>query len=361
MSGLALVHEWLAVRAGSEKTFEAMASAFPSADLYALTWNRDAPFDFGGRPVGTTPIDRSGYLRDHRALALPLMPAAWALTARTATYDTVLTSSHAFSRSFPPARAATHYCYCHAPLRYVWNHSIDVRSRTRLPGTSVAARALAHLDRRTAATVDHFAANSRAVRERIRRFYGRDATVIYPPVDTDYYTLPPARSNRTRALAVSRFIPYKRLDIAIEASAIADVPLTVAGSGPDERRLRTLARSLNADVEFEVSPSDTRLRDLYRSSIALIFPANEDFGIVAIEAQACGAPVVALDAGGACDTVDHNRTGLRVAHQSASSFADALSQVAANPPSPLACRTNAERFSRERFIDQLRSWLNADS
>jgi len=357
MSKLAIAHEWLAVRAGSEKTFEAMAQAYPEADLYALTWDREAHFDFSGRDVTTTFLDRWPALRDRRELALPLMSLAWKLIDVHDSYDRVLTSSHAFVRSFPPAKKALHFCYCHTPLRYAWVPDVDERTDKRIPGKSLAFAALREWDRRTARNADHFAANSSAVRDRIYECYGRDSVVIHPPVDTVYYDLPPQPRERGRALAVSRFVPYKSVGLAIEACAAARMPLTVAGKGPEEAALRALAAHLGADVEFEISPPDERLRELYRSCSMLIFPANEDFGIIPVEAQACGAPVVALDIGGARDTVVQGETGLRVARQEAPLFAEAIAALAASPPAPEACRRNAEGFSVERFERELREWV----
>lgn len=361
MSKLAIAHEWLAVRAGSEKTFEAMAQAYPDADLYALTWDRDAYFDFGGRPVTTTFLDRRPRLRDRRELTLPLMSLAWKTIDLKGEYDTVLTSSHAFVRSFPPAKSAVHFCYCHTPLRYAWVPDIDERTSRPIPGKSLAFAALREWDRRTAKNVDHFAANSTAVRDRIHECYGRDSVVIHPPVDTVFYDLPEQPVERSRALAVSRFVPYKSVALAIEACAAAGVPLTVAGKGPQERELRQLAADLGANVSFEISPSDERLRELYRASLALVFPANEDFGIIPVEAQACGAPVVALDLGGARDTVVQGETGLRVAGQEVDLFAAAIREVATSPPPAAACRANAEGFSVERFIAQLRDWVGGQA
>jgi glycosyltransferase involved in cell wall biosynthesis len=361
VSKLAIAHEWLAVRAGSEKTFEAMAQAYPDADLYALTWDRDAQFDFSGRPVTTTLLDRWPALRDRRELALPLMSLAWKGIDVRDTYDTVLTSSHAFVRSFPPAKSATHFCYCHTPLRYAWVPDVDARTQRRIPGKSVAFAGLREWDRRTAGNVDFFAANSTAVRDRIHECYGRDSVVIHPPVDTVYYDLPEAPVSRARALAVSRFVPYKSVALAIEACAAAEMPITVAGKGPQEQELRALATRLGADVEFEISPPDERLRELYRSCAALVFPANEDFGIIPVEAQACGAPVVALDVGGARDTVVQGETGIRVARQEVGLFAEAIRELAASPPDPSVCRRNAEGFSVERFIRELRDWIARSS
>ena len=357
---MAIAHEWLPVRAGSEKTFEAMAQTYPDADLYALTREPGVEFDFGGRAVTTTFLDRAATLRHNRALTLPLMPLAWRLISVRGEYDKVLTSSHACVKGFPPGRAAEHYCYCHAPMRYAWDPDIDARTwrwgAVLKPGLAVLRR----WDLHAAGWVEHFAANSEAVRERIQRFYDRDAVVIHPPVDTSWYT-PLAGVERHGALAVSRFIPYKRVELAIRAAAKAEVPLTVAGSGPGERDLRRVAADLGSDVRFEIRPSDERLRELYRHSAALVFPANEDFGIVPVEAQACGTPVVALDTGGTRDTVVDSETGHRVERADVDEFASALRAVVGNGDSADACRRNAERFSIERFKSRLRSWVGEPS
>ena len=358
MAKLALVHEWLAVRAGSEKTFEEMALTYPEADLYALTWDRDAEFDFGGRPVTTTFLDRSKLLRDKRELGLPLMPLAWRTIKVHDDYDVVLSSCHAFVRHFPPAKTATHYCYCHTPLRYAWVPELDKRTERKIPLKSTAEAGLRWLDGRTVKNVDHFAANSTTVRDRIRDCYGRDAVVIHPPVDVDYYSLPEQPTERSGVLAVSRFVPYKSIRLALEAAAAAGVPITICGTGPEEEALRALAVELKAEATFEISPPDERLRELYRTSSALVFPANEDFGIIPVEAQACGAPVVALDLGGARDTVVQGETGIRVAHQTVEEFADAIRQIVAAPPTPEVCRANAEGFSSTRYRQEIRTWMS---
>jgi glycosyltransferase involved in cell wall biosynthesis len=356
VTGLAIAHEWLAERAGSEKVFEAMAEAFPGADLFVLTREPGVPFDFGGRRVRTTFLDRSAFLRRRRDLTLPLMPLAWSLVRPRAEYERVLTSSHACVRAFPPARRAEHFCYVHAPMRYVWDVGIDARAAGAGAMKGIALRALRRWDLRSTRTVDHFAVNSTAVRERVRRLYSRDARVIFPPVDTEFFT--PAASDRRGVLAVSRFTPYKRLDLAIDACALAGMPLTVAGSGAQEADLRSRARAAGADVHFEISPSDERLRELYRTSEMLLFPANEDFGIVPVEAQACGTPVVAIDLGGARDTVVQGRTGLLAERQDERLLADALLELHAAGLDGDACRHNAERFSRTRFRAEITAWLS---
>lgn len=358
-AGLALCHEWLAARDGSEKTFETMAAAFPAADLYALTLNRSAHFDFGGRRPATTFLDRIPALRRRRMLQLPLMPLAWRY-ASGRRYDVVVTSSHACVKGFRPGREALHLSYCYTPMRYLWLASIDTRHRR----TSLAApveRWLRAWDLGSVGWVDEFAAISEAVRRRIEELYGRTSRVIHPPVDTSHYTpgdgTPSPQSPGGFALAVSRMVPYKRLDVAIRACHRLGQPLVVAGSGPAEADLRRLAAQLGADVRFVIRPDDGGLRDLYRAADVLVFPAEEDFGIVAVEAQACGTPVVALDRGGTVDTVIPGVTGVLVAAQDEDAMAAGIDSALNRRWNPADCRRNAEQFSAAAFRYRFRSWV----
>ncbi len=359
---LALCHEWLGDRTGSEKTFEAMALATPTADLYALTWDRSAGFAFGGRTPATTFLDRVAWARERRQVQLPLMPLAWRYATRRR-YDLVVTSSHACAKGFWPARAARHLCYCYTPMRYVWLPDVDSRARHG-PFTAIPRAALRAWDRRSADWVDEFAAISGAVRARIERFYGRPARVIHPPVDTDYFT-PPAEGGIGAGgrgefvLVASRFVPYKRIDLAMRACHALRYPVVVAGAGPDEGALRALARELGASVRFVIGPSDDELRELYRTARALVFPAFEDFGIVPVEAQACGTPVLGLAAGGSLDTVQDGVTGVLVDDADVVSVRDGLERLLGLGLSAGACRRNAERFSTGRFLDEFQGWVAA--
>lgn len=354
-ASVALCHEWLSARHGSEKTFEAMAGAFPSADLYALTWNRASGLSFGGRAVSTTFIDRLRPLRDRRMFQLPLMPLAWRYATRRH-HDVVVTSSHACAKGFWPARDALHLCYCYTPMRYLWLSSVDSRRRKSILTEPFEGR-LRSWDLASIRWVDEFAAISNAVSERIRTVYDRPARVVHPPVDTEYFT--PGEGIRTGgfALAVSRMVPYKRLDLAIRACRRIGHPLVVAGAGPAEGQLRSLAAQLGADVRFVISPDDAQLRDLYRSADALVFPAEEDFGIVPVEAQACGTPVVAIRRGGVLDTVVPEVTGVLVAEADEESLAGGLLRVLDSELNPSACRSNAEQFSVQKFQERFLDWV----
>jgi glycosyltransferase involved in cell wall biosynthesis len=218
---------------------------------------------------------------------------------------------------------------------------------------------MARWDRRSVEWVNEFACNSEAVRDRIRRFYDRDASVIYPPVNTDFYT--PVQDTRgDYALVVSRLVSYKRVDLAIDACAAAGMPLIVAGAGPDYARLVDRARRRRCDVRF-ATPTDLELRELYRHARVLLFPAEEDFGIIPVEAQACGVPVLAYARGGARETVVPGVTGELIEEPTPRHFAQSLERLNDGDYDPLACRANALRFSRARFLQEFRSWvLNAE-
>ena len=353
---LAIATEWIDARAGSEQVFEAMAQAWPDADLYALTHAPGVDLDVGGREITTTWLDRTGLLRNTRAATLPLMPLAWqAIDAPD--YDVVITSSHAFARWFAPARAALHLSYVHAPARYLWTPELDARTRTR-PGVSrVLGAPLRALDRRSVSWTDAFAANSRAVAERIEQFYGRPARVIHPPVDVQRFApLPDDQVKPGSALFVGRFIAYKRPDLAIEACARAGVPLTVAGYGPLEGQLR--AQAAGTATTFVVRPDGSTLERLFREATVLLHPAEEDFGLVPVEAIASGTPVLAYDAGGARDTVTEGATGHLVAEQSAEAFAAALDSMDWGTFRPSALHAAAQHWRRDRFTSEIRAWVD---
>ena len=355
-SRVAVAHEWISQRAGSEKTFEQIAQVFPEADLFALTHTAGVEIDTGGRPINTTWIDRSSLLRNRRALSLPAMPLAWR-TLSDATYDTVVTSSHACAKGFGPAREALHLSYIHAPMRYAWNASIDQRAGGSIDLLAPARAAMRRWDRNSVQWVDSFAANSTAVAERINQFYDREARVIAPPVDVSFFSDAP-RLERTHLLAFSRFVPYKRIDIAIDVAERLGVRLVIAGSGPEEARLRASAARLpSGQVTFVISPSQETLRELYASALALVFPAHEDFGIIPVEAQASGCPVLGLNKGGSLDTVEHGVTGFLAHDQTVEAFTDAATQLLGTLPDPWDCQRHAADFGAHRFRREIRDWV----
>jgi glycosyltransferase involved in cell wall biosynthesis len=216
---------------------------------------------------------------------------------------------------------------------------------------------LARWDRETADRADRYVAISHYVAGRIRRYYNREATVVYPPVDTRFFH-PDAVLPERFALMVSALVPYKRVDVAVAACRLAGVPLKIAGEGPDRAALEREAASSGADVEFLGRVSDVEIRSLYRRAAVTLLPGEEDFGIVPLEAQACGCPVVALGRGGACETVVPGETGLLVGESGAGAFADAVAQAIDRRFDATAIRRHAELFSRERFGDQMSALIS---
>lgn len=363
MSGV-LVHEWLAPHGGSENVFESLTRVFPDAARYCL-WNEsDGRFTVDGETwLARTP------LRGRKAASVPLMPLAWrALPAVEA--DWVLASSHLFAhhaRFAGPARGAPKLVYTHTPARYIWNPELD--SRGSSPVVRAAASALKGLDRRRAQEPVAIAANSVFVQQRIAQAWHRESTVIHPPVDVTSFLRAPQPDDRDEEtlaglpenflLGFSRFIPYKRLDLAIEAGIAADVPVVLAGAGPDEARLRERAEErAPGRVFFVRSPGAELYRALLQRSLALVFPAVEDFGIVPVEAMAAGRPVIAGTVGGTAETIIHGRTGALVEDWSPEQLRRAV-EIAAGV-SAEACREQGMRFSEAVFADRIRTWV-ADS
>ena len=214
--------------------------------------------------------------------------------------------------------------------------------------------AMARWDRATATRVDRFLANSQYVAGRIGRYYNRRSAVVYPPVDTDFYT-PESRSSARGFLIVSALVPYKRLDVAIEACRRLAAPLTIVGTGPEEARLRALA---GPDVRFLGWLPEEEIRTLYRSATATLLPGTEDFGIVPLESQACGTPVVALGDGGARETVVDGETGVLVPEPTVEAFTAGLHRATHASFDPTAARANALRFSKQQFVTSIKAALN---
>jgi glycosyltransferase involved in cell wall biosynthesis len=353
---VALVHDWLTGMRGGEKVLDAICELYPGAELFTLV---RVPGQAGARieahPIRTSFVNAvPGAGRIYRHL-LPVFPAAVELFDLDG-YDLVISSSHCAVKSVIASGRAVHVCYCHSPMRYAWDQfdayfGVDQVGvwQNRLLRPVMAA--LARWDAATAGRVDRFLANSQYVAGRIQRYYNRRSTVVYPPVDTDYYS-PDAAATGVRDhefVIVSALVPYKRLDVAITACRRVGAPLTIVGRGPELERLQQLGGS---SVRFLGWRNDDEVRDLYRRATAVLLPGIEDFGMVPVEAQACGTPVVALSRGGAAETVIDGVTGVLVDDPSAAAFAGALERVAAKPLDRDAIRTNAVRFSRERFMTE---------
>jgi glycosyltransferase involved in cell wall biosynthesis len=345
------VHDWLTGMRGGEKVLDAICRLLPGAELVTLLHVPGSVSPaIESRPIRTSFIQRLPFAARRYRHYLPLFPiAVESLDFDDA--DLIISTSHAAVKSVVRTGQARHLCYCHSPMRYAWDQ-FDAYFGVERVGPvahAVLRRVLARLarwDQATAGRVDRFLANSRHVAGRIARYYNRQASVLYPPVDTSFFTpggAPPA----PYFLVVSALVPYKRLDVAIQAATRLGVTLKIAGTGPDEARLRAIA---GPAVEFLGTVEGPTLRELYRHTQALVLPAEEDFGIAPVEALACGRPVVALARGGVTESVETGVTGLLVDRQTPDAFAEAMSAVPSVAWAPAHLAARAARFAPEHFV-----------
>ncbi len=358
---VALIHDWLTGMRGGERVLEALCELFPRADLYTLIHDpRSVSAELSRRVAGTSWLQRMPMVRRLYRFWLPAMPLA-VRAMRLAGYDLIVSSSHCVAMGAtvspePARRRPLHVCYCHTPMRYL-NYQFDNYFRAgslawARSGMSLFHPWLTYWDQRFSRNVDRFVANSDNVRRRIAASYGRDAEVVYPPVDTTFYDLSPSSSSREPFFLVAgALVPYKRIDIAIEACRIARAPLKIIGVGSDERRLRALARG--SEVEFLGWQPAEVLRSHYQRCRALLYPQEEDFGITAVEAMACGAPVIALGKGGALETVRDGVSGLFFPEQTPRSLAAAIERLTKSSFDHRMVRAQTVRFEKAAFAERL--------
>lgn len=337
---------------------------FPAAPIYTLLHVRGSvPASIESHPIHTSFLQRFPRIGEYYRYTLPIMPLAanWPIGP----CDLVFSLSHAVAKGAKAPNGVPHVCYCFTPMRYAW-HMKDSYFAGRVRGVKarVIDRLLAMLrswDRRTANRVNYFLANSETVRTRIRESYARDSWVLYPPVDTDFYHPHPAVDREDFYLVLSAFAPYKRVDIAVEACNRLRKRLIVIGSGQDAARLKAMA---GPTVSFLGWASDETIRDHLRRCRALLFPGEEDFGIVPVEANACGAPVIAFARGGATETIvplgRDGATGVWFEEQTVESLVGAMETLERwhDRMDPGAARKQALRFAKNEHIRVLTGYLN---
>jgi glycosyltransferase involved in cell wall biosynthesis len=355
-----LVHDWLTGMRGGEKCLEVVCRRWPEAPLFTLLHKAGALSPaIERREIHTTPLQYLPGISYYYRYLLPLMPAA-AASWRLPECDLVFSLSHCVAKSALAPDDVPHICYCFTPMRYAWHQRDAYFGRNRL-AEAVLAR-LRRWDRATAANVSHFIAISKTVEQRIFECYGRSSTVIYPPVDTDFFCRGPEK-REDFLLVVSAFAPYKRLEIAITACNRLRRQLILIGTGQQERYLRSLA---GPTITFLGWQPDHVIRDHMRRCQAVLFPGEEDFGLVPVEAQACGAPVIAYGRGGATETVipmhlpgRSEPTGIWFDKPEADCLVEVLGTLEAHlrELSPSAAREQALRFHSRRFEEELFSYL----
>ncbi|MCD6364396.1 MAG: glycosyltransferase [Planctomycetes bacterium] len=358
---VAIVHDWLTGMRGGEKVLSLLCELMPQADILTLLHVPGSCDDrIEGMRIVTSFLDDLPGVRHYYRYLLGLMPTAIESIDATR-YDLIVSNSHCVAKGIIRSPHSVHLCYCHTPMRYVWSQSLAYERAMSLSGPALrcARRYLRAWDLRSAAHVDMFVANSANVAGRIRQTYRRTSRVVYPPVDTKFFT-PGKIAREDFYLMVTALVPYKRVEQAIAAFAELQRPLRIIGSGP---MLAHLRRGCPPNVTLTGYQSDRVVREHYRRCRALIFPGEEDFGLVPLEAMACGAPVIAYGAGGVKETVvdvdavhSAEPTGLLYNPQSAEALADAVLKFERLSgrfhPRPLAER--ASLFSKERFLAEFR-------
>ena len=358
---VALVHDWLTGMRGGERALEVLCERFPAAELFTLV---HVPGSVSRiierRPIHTSFVQHLPLVSRLYRHYLPLFPTAverWDFGG----FDFILSVSHCCVKSVIRPAAARHLCYCLTPMRYAWDQFDAYFGPDRIGYVSsrllrpVMAR-MAEWDRRTSTRADRYVAISHYVAGRIRRYYNREATVVYPPVDTDFYHPDGAPPERF-ALIVSALVPYKRIGLAMDACVLAGIPLRIVGDGPERAMLE---RRSTSNTQFLGRLADAEVRDLYRRAAVVVLPGEEDFGIVPLEAQACGRPVVAFGLGGACETVVDGETGFLVEEPTAAAFADSVGRASTYRFDRVAIRHHAERFGRARFGDEMEALVKSE-
>jgi glycosyltransferase involved in cell wall biosynthesis len=369
---VAIVHHWFISLGGGERVVESIASIFPTADVFTLFLDKEKlPAGLGKHKITTSFLDKIPAARRAHRYFLPLYPLAVEMLDLSG-YDLVITSDSGPVKGVVTDPAATHICYCYSPMRYLWDgHSAYLHKMHPLTQTifRLACHYVRNWDYSAAQRVDHFIADSHYVASRIHKYYRRDSTVIHPPIDTSKGFL--ASQHEDYYLAVGRLVPYKRTELLIDACAKLGRKLVIVGVGPELPRLMNKAAK---NVEFLGQVDEARLRNVYAQCRALLFAADEDFGMVPLEAQSYGRPVIAYGKGGALETVVgtfppirelkahgvSEMTGVFFQEQTADSLANAIRSFESVEERflPQQIQEHARKFDTSVFLDRLRSYID---
>ncbi len=359
---VALVHDWLLGMRGGEKVLAAIATLYPQAEIYTLLADVRSMPVFQKHRIHTSWLQYLPGAKSYYRKLLPWMPGAIE-RFRLVEFDLVISSSHCVAKGVKVPEGIPHICYCHTPMRYAWDLQDLYLERVpaRLRGWARhELEKLQQWDRVTSHRVNRFIANGRTVQERIRRSYGRASEIIHPPVDTDFYDLNAGVSRENYYLVVSALAPNKRIDLAIEACQQLNRNLVIIGTGSEAKRLR---RMLGNDKQFIGWSTNETIRHHLQRCQALLFPGEEDFGIVPVEANACGCPVIAYGVGGATETIrplgraDYP-TGVWFDQPTTASLIEAIQLFERHQSDidPEVCRRSAERFSQARFTKEFSAY-----
>ncbi len=353
---IAIVCDWLTSSGGAEKVILSMHRMFPNAPIYTALYNQERVKGFEDAKIITSYLQKIPGASKKHQLLISQMPRAFE-SFNLDQYDIVLSSSHACAKGVITNPATMHICYCHSPMRYAWENSINyVKEYSINPIVKKIAPWMIHKlrlwDRVSAERVDHFLTNSNYVKKRIFKYYRKRATVIYPFVNTEKFT--PSDNRGDYYLAVGRLTPYKKFDLIVDSFSKSGKSLKIAGTGVAEKDLKNKAGD---NIDFLGYVSDNQLTNLYQQAKALIFPQIEDFGIIPLEAMACGCPVIAYGKGGALETVKEGVTGIFFDQQSSSSLTKAIQEFEKHKFNHRIIRKHAEKFSESVFSENLLKYI----
>lgn len=353
---VAFVHDWLVGIGGAEKVLEALCELY-DGPIYTLIKDKGGLSPFAGREIHTSFLQRLPLVCRYYQNLLPLFPLA-IKGLDVSGYDLIISSSHSVAKAVPIRKGQFHICYCHTPMRYAWDlNDLHLKELGGLKGMAAAPilRRLREWDRNTHSSVDRFIANSHFVAERIKNHYGRSATVIYPPVDTHLFKR--ALKREEYYVTCSRLVPYKRVDILVAAFAkMKDKKLLIIGDGP---KMGALKETASKNIQFLGHLPHDQLREVVSKAKAFLFSAEEEFGIAVVEAQAAAVPVIAYGRGGAVETIIDGQTGLLFDEQTPSSLSDAIENFERMDFDPEAIQKHAQKFSKERFMNEVKTELAA--
>ncbi|MBD3321005.1 MAG: glycosyltransferase [Chitinivibrionales bacterium] len=357
----AIIHEWLVTVAGAESVLQSIHSLYPG-DIFALFHDPEGIKNTRWQDVTVTAsmLQHMPWAAKHHRIYLPLFPMA-VEQFDLREYKLILSSSYAVCKGILNSSDQLHICYCHSPMRYVWDLTFEYLETAGLDKglKSFLVRLIFHYirmwDAISSKRVNHFIANSKYIANRIRKCYNRDATVIYPPVDVDRFRISDRRDNYF--ITISRLVPYKRIDLIIRAFNELELPLVIIGDGPSKKQLMKISKK---NISFLGHLPSPQLDEHLRNARAFVFSAEEDFGIVNVEAQASGIPVIAYGRGGALETVVEGQTGIFFYNQNYWSIVSAIKKFLKNEDTfePLIIRKNAEKFPRSRFEREFRAFVD---
>jgi glycosyltransferase involved in cell wall biosynthesis len=355
---VAIIHDWLNGMRGGEKVLEEILQLYPDADVFTLFYEPEkvSPL-INSKRVFTSRLNRSALIKKHYQFFLPWFPRhieAFDLND----YSLVLSSSHCVAKGAIPAPEARHVSYIHSPMRYAWDQYYAYFAGAGYFRRKIIQKEISRLrvwDVSSSARVDDFIANSNFVSQRIEKYYRRQATVIHPPVDTDFFQ-PAAKPSRDYFLLVSALVPYKNIGLVIEACRQLGEKLIIVGRGPEQKKLKKIA---GQGSEFMQTVSAEILKGLYQNARAFVFAGVEDFGIAFAESQACGTPVIALNRGGARDIVSHGISGILFPESTVVALKKAIQDSKAMNFDPAAIRELSLRFSAARFRAQFKEFISS--